>query len=731
MGMPAPPSDTRAQGQAGHITDHNTISDALSWLATEVAAIQAGQTGGGVQLAGDLGGTTSAPQVVSAHLASALPLAQGGTGVAAGSNGALLTALGALAAASNLSDVASPSAARTSLGLGTASLASLANLLQVSNNLSDLASPSAARTSLGLSAAATATLPLAVANGGTGATTAAGARANLGVTSGGGGGAGTDWIVLAPSGDTTGVTDTGNIPNSLNNAAPGAVVYLSSGTYYINAAITIPASRLLLGAVGLDVPYVGDHGTVLRLTSAFSGGAALIISNGSNGSTFSPAGSVSNLAIDGAAYTSTAVDGLQGLGNCIRAIVSGVVLGNMSGWGYRSINDTSAPAGQQLPMFWDFKDVLVQANALGGMGLTTQNDTYYNNVYVLGCGTSGNGPGWLITNGAANCRFDNCRSEWSGGYGVYITGVSWNGNGSGGSIWANFSTDRNQWDGIKIDATGGGPITFTNLMLRRDGRNNKTGGGGYSCFNANGTTLPITIGTLHVYPGTDDDGTGTSSPQNGVSVTNCSSVTIGSGFIQAATTPINNGGGNTYFYSSPGIITATGPTTAPVNFNGTAEQGNGIALTGMPAAALTGVNTLQSLMTGMTVPANGAYAGQTYNFDIWGKITTTVNTQQVTLAIYLGGTGGTQIGTTGAASPNAGGAVTNVPFRFRGKIQFQSGTSVTATWQLYMNFFLTTMGVQQTTVSTTTAKAFAIGYTPSDVAVSLTIQGGTFRRSLD
>lgn len=40
MSMPLPPPDTRAAGQTGHIADHNTISDALGWLAESVGTLQ-------------------------------------------------------------------------------------------------------------------------------------------------------------------------------------------------------------------------------------------------------------------------------------------------------------------------------------------------------------------------------------------------------------------------------------------------------------------------------------------------------------------------------------------------------------------------------------------------------------------------------------------------------------------------------------------------------------------
>ena len=377
-------------------------------------------------------------------------------------------------------------------------------------------------------------------------------------------GGGLDWVIIRPSGDTTGVTDTTAINNALTSAAAGTVVYLAAGVFYIDAPISVPASVLLLGAVGLDNVYVGDHGTVLRLTSSFSGTKAVLLGNGTAGSTFVPTGMVSNLSIDGSAHTSTAVDGIQGVGNGIRGIVSGVTIGSMSGYGYRNQPDTSAPAGQQYPLFWDFKDVLIQACALGGVYMTTQNDTYFQNVYVLGCGGS-TGHGWVINQGSANSRFDNCRAEWSGGYGLWYTGTVWNGNGSGGCIFSNFSTDRNGWDGVRIDATGAGPVVFTNLMLRRDGRNGGSGGGGYSALNVHSAAIPITIGTISVYPGTDDNGSGTNSPQNGISVSGSSYVqVVGGGYVQAATTALSIGTGNTFCYVNPAIVTSTGTTSAPV-----------------------------------------------------------------------------------------------------------------------------------------------------------------------
>jgi len=93
-----------------------------------------------------------------------------------------------LAKASNLSDLVSPSTARTNLGLGSAATQADTYFLQAANNLSDLASVTTARSNLGLGSIATQNASnvsitggsitgitdLAVADGGTGVSTSTG-----------------------------------------------------------------------------------------------------------------------------------------------------------------------------------------------------------------------------------------------------------------------------------------------------------------------------------------------------------------------------------------------------------------------------------------------------------------------------------------------------------------------------------------------------------------------------
>ena len=67
-------------------TGNGSVSAAPVWGTIAAADVPAATGGaqGAVQLAGDLGGTAASPQVVGTHLAAALPIAQGGTGTAAG-----------------------------------------------------------------------------------------------------------------------------------------------------------------------------------------------------------------------------------------------------------------------------------------------------------------------------------------------------------------------------------------------------------------------------------------------------------------------------------------------------------------------------------------------------------------------------------------------------------------------------------------------------------------------
>ena len=95
------------------VSDTTMAPTGTTKQVTVADLVGAGGPGGGVPLAGDLGGTETSPEVISTHLGSPLPLAQGGT--AAGSAAGALASLGAAPASGLTAEVARAVSAEAAL----------------------------------------------------------------------------------------------------------------------------------------------------------------------------------------------------------------------------------------------------------------------------------------------------------------------------------------------------------------------------------------------------------------------------------------------------------------------------------------------------------------------------------------------------------------------------------------------------------------------------------------
>ena len=406
--------------------------------------------------------------------------------------------------------------------------------------------------------------------------------------------------------------DTSSIQAALTACPVGGIVYLPAGVYRTSGSLVLPPAVTLMGshsnmmvATGLTNPQC-----FIQPLPSFSGVAVIRIEDQSVGGYLSTPAEhrIFNLMIDGSSYSATAIDGIQAKGNIQNVALREVTIRYMTGNGIYTDVDAGA-----YPYSWRLYSVMCDNNHGHGYSFNRMTD-----ITLFDCQAIGNfAHGFNLIN-LANSQLIGCRAEWSGNYGYYFTGSWGTGQGSGALVMTGCSTDRNGWDGIHVDATGTPPFVFSGLMLRRDGRNNNTGGGGYAGFSTYGTTMPIVLSGVTVFPGVDDNNTGTNSPQYGISIQNATTAfTLNEAYIQGATTAINNDGTNTTVLIGPDVITATGTTAAPAisataawNWLGTASAKHTAAANNILQGSVAGDTYQRVLMRadGLMVLGSGAAA---------------------------------------------------------------------------------------------------------------------------
>jgi len=321
-----------------------------------------------------------------------------------------------------------------------------------------------------------------------------------------------------------------------------------------------------------------DPPCYIRPLASFAGNAVIKFLDEIDGgySTISAEHRLLNLMIDGSDLTDPGIDGIRAAGNIQNVGMRDVTVRKVTGAGVHTEFQ-----GGFFPYSWRLHRVMLDNCGWHGAAFEVMTD-----ITMVDCQAIGNGASGFDIANAANSQAIGCRAEWNGNAGFHLTGDWATGTGSGGMLLGSCSTDRNGHSGVLIDATGNPPIQIENLLTRRDGRNLGAGGGGYAGLKIDGATVPVIVGMVTCYPGTDDDGTQANSPQYGVRVANSEYVSVDSGFLHADAAGWSDGGGNTVLRRGLNIAERTGTTDTFVDaFAPPTSVGGNLDVGGYLAAA--------------------------------------------------------------------------------------------------------------------------------------------------
>lgn len=364
-------------------------------------------------------------------------------------------------------------------------------------------------------------------------------------------------------------------------AAGGGTVQLSAGVFFMSAPITLHPMVQLRGMHGDQIfnPDQFTAASYLRPVSGFTGGAVVVLLDQTNGSYASKSAEqqILSLTIDGTGVGGT-VHGIQAGGYIHGVLLRDVAVKNVTGKGIYTFTEN----GSQ-PFSWNLHRVVVDNPDGVGIHLINHSDCTMTDVVSIGAGDNA----FTLSN-MPNSRMLGVRAEWSEGHGYYITGNWGTGQGSGGMSMVGCSSDRNRHNGVLVDATGNGPLLFSGITCRRDGRNGGSGGGDYSGFRVTSATMPVIVDNLVTYPGVDDGGSGTNSPVNAFKASGSTYVALSSGMLHGATNGFVDGGTNSVLRRGPNIGERTGTTGAPTDAFGGQWTAAGIAF--LPNATAPGSN---------------------------------------------------------------------------------------------------------------------------------------------
>jgi hypothetical protein len=204
------------------------------------------------------------------------------------------------------------------------------------------------------------------------------------------------------------------------------------------------------------------------------------------------------------------VHGIASLDRVARVQLREVHVARMTGDGIHQEYPREQPGG------WTGLHVFSRYNAGHGFVLRSADSNWTKCL-----STNSGGDGWHIDT-TGNTEYLGCRSEWSGRSGYRYTCRN-NRTAAGGVAFTACRTDRSTEHGFL--AAGGVPIplSLTGCTFKRDGAGNDTAHAGI-CLS--GFAGPVTVTGCQVFPGVNDDGSGSPSPHQAIGVTGGSRVIL-------------------------------------------------------------------------------------------------------------------------------------------------------------------------------------------------------------
>jgi len=367
---------------------------------------------------------------------------------------------------------------------------------------------------------------------------------------------------IAPSGDTTGATDTANINGALRLQGFGATTQLGAGTFYINEPIVIPPFQALQGVTSSGLIGGVSCGTVLEPVAGFSAGtwpvaAAILLVDQVTGGYATPSEElhVLNLMIQGTSLPLTS--NVQGIcvysGSAVvgRAIFQNVLIHAMTGWGFSVPKGSGHIRGFNVGIRGCGTNASTSA---GGFQLRSSDSEW------LYCSSySNNGDAWQILD-SFDSLFNQCHGEHSGNGHGFSYKASYNNSNpdAGGITFEGCTVDAGGRHGFFITSTGSSnpPVNVIGGFVRRSGASSVSAG--FAGYCVDGYFGPVNFIGCQTYPGLPDGGGGNNTPEYGMAFINngaeTTNITVTGGCYIGATQGIYNDG-------SAGVVTISASTS--------------------------------------------------------------------------------------------------------------------------------------------------------------------------